>query len=322
MPDAPPEIPPPPDYRRLLDAQTWAFIEATASCCPPGGATLSPADQRRVYDAMCRAFFRGHPPGVSTGDRPFGGVPCRVYTVAGAMPATVLYLHGGGFVVGGLHSHDDICAEIAGRTGLRVVSADYRLAPEHPHPAAFDDALAAFRAVHAAFGGPVVLAGDSAGGTLAAAVAHAVRAGGPRPAGQVLIYPGLGGDRNAGTYLTHAHAPMLTRDDVFNYAAIRHPGGEPAGDPRASPLQDTDFSDLPPTVIAAAECDPLAGDGPAYAARIRAAGGRAVCFEDAGLVHGWLRARATVARACAGFDRIVNAIAALARGDWPYGDAP
>lgn len=322
MPDAPLAIPPPPDYRQLIDAETRAFIDGTAAWYPPDAVALTVADQRRVYDAMCRAFHRGYPPGVSAEDRPFGGVPCRLYAVAGAMPATVLYLHGGGFVVGGLHSHDDVCAEIAARTGLRVVSADYRLAPEHPHPAAFDDALAAFRAVHAAFGGPVVLAGDSAGGNLAAAVAHAVRAGGPRPAGQVLIYPGLGGDRNAGTYLTHAHAPMLTRDDIVWYAAIRHPGGEPVGDPRAAPLQDTDFAGLPPTVIAAAECDPLAGDGPAYAARIRAAGGRAVSFQDAGLVHGWLRARATVARARTGFDRIVTAIAALARGDWPYGDAP
>jgi acetyl esterase len=311
-----------PDYAALLDAETWAFVRRTAEWYPPDAAGLSIAEQRRIYDAMCRAFFRGHPPGVAAADRAFGGVPCRLYTVAGPMPATVLYLHGGGFVVGGLDSHDDICAEIAARCGLRVVSADYRLAPEHPHPAAFEDALAAAGAVAAAFPGPLVLAGDSAGGNLAAAVAHAGRRTGPVPAGQVLIYPGLGGDRTRGSHVTHAAAPMLTAADIAFYARMRHPAGEPAGDPTAAPLADTDFSGLPPTVIVTAECDPLADDGPIYAARLRAAGGRAVCIEGRGLVHGWLRARTSVGRAAAGFDRIVTAIAALGRGDWPYGEPP
>lgn len=309
-----------PDYAALIDAETWAFIDETARWYPPDAVGLSVADQRRVYDAMCRAFFRGYPDGVTATDRPFGGVACREYGVAGGMPATVLYLHGGGFVMGGLESHDDICAEIAARTGYRVVSADYRLAPEHPHPAAFDDALAAALAVAAAFPGPLVLAGDSAGGNLAAAVAHAGRRVGLAPAGQVLIYPGLGADHAAGSSVEHARAPMLTTDDIAFYRRMRHPDGEPVGDPTAAPLCDTDFAGLPPTVIVTAQCDPLADDGPAYAARLVAAGGRAVAFEEAGLVHGFLRARATVGRARAGFDRIVTAIAALGRGAWPYGD--
>ena len=99
-------------------------------------------------------------------------MPCRIYP--GAAP-TVVYLHGGGFVVGGLHSHDDVCAEIRATTGLTVVAVDYRLSPEHLHPAALDDALAVIRALL----GPVVLAGDSAGGNLAAAASHVLR--GPRP---------------------------------------------------------------------------------------------------------------------------------------------
>ena len=190
------------DYQTLIDAPTWDFIRASAAAGPPDTASLTIADQRRIYDAMCRAFHRGYPPGVSAVDRPIAGVPCRIF--AGALPA-VLYLHGGGFVAGGLDRHDDICAEIRARTGFSVVCAGYRLVPEHPHPAAYDDALAVARALLAE--GPLLLAGDSAGGNLAAAVAHALRTD-PGLRGQVLIYPGLGGDRNAGSYMTHAHAPL------------------------------------------------------------------------------------------------------------------
>lgn len=307
-----------PDYRSLIDAPTWAFIDRTAAAYPPDAVGLSIADQRRVYDDLCRAFFQGYPPGVAVEDAPVAGVPCRHYRPEGAGAGTVVYFHGGGFVVGGLHSHDDVCAEIAARTRRYTVSADYRLAPEHPHPAAFEDALAVALALAAA-PGPLVLAGDSAGGNLAAAVAHAGRARGMRPAGQVLIYPGLGGDRTSGSFVTHAEAPMLTAADIAFYARTRYPAGEPIGDVTAYPLHDTDFSGLPPTVIVTAECDPLASDGPAYAARINAAGGRAVSFEEAGLVHGYLRARVTVPRAAESFTRIVNAIAALASGGWPYG---
>ncbi|MGL6209272.1 MAG: alpha/beta hydrolase fold domain-containing protein, partial [Paracoccaceae bacterium] len=156
------------DYKSLIDAPTWAFIAETNASYPEDTATRSIAEQRAIYDAMCRVFHRGYPPGVTAQDVVIAGVPCRDYPGAG--PA-VVYLHGGGFVVGGLSSHDDVCAEIRGATGLHVISVDYRLSPEHAHPAAFDDAVAVTRALIAS--GPVVLVGDSAGGTLAAAVTHA-----------------------------------------------------------------------------------------------------------------------------------------------------
>jgi acetyl esterase len=305
------------DYQTLIDAETWAFIRASEAAYPPDTASLTIADQRRIYDGMCRLFHRGYPPGITAEDRPVAGVPCRFYP--GAQPR-VVYCHGGGFVVGGLNSHDDVCAEIRERTGLEVVSVDYRLVPEHPHPAAFEDALAVVRAL--AGQGPVVLAGDSAGGNLAAAVAHALRHSGLPVLGQVLIYPGLGGDPDRGSYLAHARAPMLTREDVLFYKDIRHAGPAPEDDPTVSPLRDRDFSGLPPTVVVMAECDPLQDDGPAYAAKIRAAGGRAHAVVEPGLVHGYLRARATVTRARDSFTRIVTAIAALSRGDWPYPEAP
>lgn len=302
-----------PDYHTLIDAPTWAFIDKTNASYPPDTATLSIAEQRAIYDRMCRAFDTPYPPGVTSHDQPIAGVPCRIYP--GAQP-TVLYLHGGGFVVGGLHSHDGICADIRGATGLTVVSADYRLSPEHLHPAAFDDACAVAR--HLAAQGPLILVGDSAGGNLAAAACHALRKEALPIKGQVLIYPGLGGDLNRGSYLTHAHAPMLTRDDVLFYKDIRHGAPPPEADPTVSPLHDRDFSGLPMTLAIAAECDPLADDARDYAQKITAAGGRAHWVTEKGLVHGYLRGRHSVPRITASFDRITAAILAFAGDRWPY----
>lgn len=301
-----------PDYSTLIDPETWAFIRETDAAYPPDSASLSIADQRRYYDAMCLKFHSGYAAGVTAQDVEISGVLCRIYP--GATPA-VVYFHGGGFVVGGLQSHDAVCADIREITGLQVVAVDYRLSPENLHPAAFDDCLAVVRAQP----GPVVLAGDSAGGNLAAAISHRLRGQG-YILGQVLIYPGLGGDRSKGSYQTHAFAPMLTLADVEYYAGIRHDGAEIAGDPTVAPLQDHDFSDLPPTVAIAAECDPLADDAYVYAAAIRQAGGKAHAMTAAGMVHGYLRARGSVPRAAASFAQICNAISALSKSTWPYGD--
>lgn len=309
---------PRPDYQTLIDPETWAFIRDTERWYPPETASYPIERQRQIYDDMCRAFHKGYPPGVSARDMPFGEVPCRVYERTDAEPGTVIYLHGGGSVVGGLHSHDDVCAEICAATGARVVASDYRLAPEHLHPAQFEDAVAVTQAVAATFAGPLVLAGDSAGGRLAATVAHAVRGVGPAIAGQVLIYPDLGGDADTGSYMFHSDAPMLTRGDALYYRRVRHGDGtDLSGDVTAQPLNDPDLSGLPPTIVLSAECDPLADDGPAYAAAIVAAGDKAHARVEAGLVHGYLRARHSSARARASFARITAAIAAFAQGGWP-----
>ena len=304
------------NYATLIDAPTWAFIRATGATYPPEIAPLTIADQRAIYDRMCRAFFQGYPAGITAQDQTLAGVNCRSYP---GLAPTVLYLHGGGFVVGGLNSHDDICAEIRAATGLTVVSADYRLSPEHLHPAALDDTLAVARCLAAP--GPILLAGDSSGANLAAAAAHDLRAEPARVLGLVLIYPGLGGETDRGSYLTHAHAPMLTRDDILFYNDIRHDGPMPLGDPRIAPLHDSDFTNLPPTVTFGAECDPHCDDARLYATALTAAGGRAHFVLEPGLVHGYMRARRTVPRAAASFTRITQAIASLAQGQWPYGDA-
>lgn len=313
-----------PDYASLIDAETWAFIRRTESFYPPDVVNLSVAEQRAVYDRMCRAFHAGHPEGVSTRTTaiPAEGhvIPIRIYRAAQEDPAAaVLYLHGGGFVVGGLDSHDDVCAELCARTGFRVASVDYRLAPEHAHPAAFNDAFAAFLWAMREWGRPIIPVGDSAGGNLAAAVSHAARSAEFQPMGQVLIYPGLGGPmEDHGSYLEHAHAPMLTRADLDFYRDIRSGGRNVDQDPTFAPLADTNFAGLPPTVIITAQCDPLSSDGEAYRDGVLAAGGQAWWHEEPGLVHGFLRARHAVRRAGESFSRIVDAVGALGRGEWPF----
>ncbi|MER8691752.1 alpha/beta hydrolase [Mesorhizobium opportunistum] len=308
------------DYSTLIDAETWAFIERTNSYYPPDTIDYTIAEQRAIYDRMCREFFAGYPEGVAVETSAIAtsthDIPIRLYRSAHQAAATVLYIHGGGFILGGLDSHDDVCAELCARIGYEVVSVDYRLAPEHLHPAAFDDAMSAFEWAASTRDCPIVLSGDSAGGNLCAAVSHATRGQAKRPFGQVLIYPGLDGDRSRGSYVTHTEAPMLTARDIEFYKHIRTGGVDRTGDITLAPLADADFANLPPTVLITAQCDPLSSDGEAYRDRIVAAGGRAYWFEEPGLVHGYLRARHTVSRARASFTRIVDAVAALGQGAW------
>jgi len=308
-------------YETRLDPALWAYIDAVNAWYPPEIIGLPIDKQREVYDRMCRAFHQGRPPGVKVSDGLVAasghGIPIRHYQLVGkAARAMVLYFHGGGFILGNLDSHDDICAEICAGTGFDVLSVDYRLAPEHVHPAAFNDAMAAFAWAAAASDLPIVLCGESAGGNLAAAVAQATRR---RAAiGQVLIYPGLGGDERAGSYVEHADAPLLSVGDIAFYRDVRSAKRQSPDDPTFSPLRDSDFSGLPPTVIISAECDPLSSDGEAYRDRIVAAGGKAWWHEETRLVHSFLRARTTVPAAAEAFGRIVAAVAALGRGEWPY----
>lgn len=311
------------DYSKLIDAETWAFIEQTNSFYLPEAVDVTIARQRAVYDRMCRAFFAGYPKGVASETSaivtPTHKIPIRIHRPINNTPATmIVYFHGGGFIFGGLESHDDICAELCARTGFELVSVDYRLAPEHRHPAAFDDAMSVYEWAIDRSDLPIVLAGDSAGGNLAAAVSHATRGHRRHPVGQVLIYPGLGGDQSRGSYVRHAEAPMLTLRDLHFYNDIRTGGEDRTGEITMSPLADGNFAYLPPTFIVTAECDPLSSDGEAYGERVVAAGGRAYWYEEPGLVHGYLRARHTVGRARASFTRIIDAVAALGRGDWVW----
>jgi acetyl esterase len=310
-------------YDARLDPEIRAFVARTNAWYPAGTESLPIERQRAIYNAMCQAFHCGTPAGIGTTDSvislPDRALRLRRYRRTNARSeAVILYYHGGGFVLGDLESHDDVCALLCSGTGYEVVSVDYRLAPEHRHPAHFADACAFFDWAAETIDCPLVLAGESAGGNLAAAVAHARRHH-PRAAiGQVLIYPSLSTAVEGRSYREHAEAPMLSVADLALYRGYRFGETVPTADPTAAPLDDTDFAHLPPTVIVTAECDPLSSDGEFYRDRIRAAGGRAHWLEMGGLVHSFMRARKSSGRAQFACDRIVDALAALGRRDWPY----
>ncbi|MDO5703685.1 MAG: alpha/beta hydrolase [Paracoccus sp. (in: a-proteobacteria)] len=285
----------------IRDPQVLDFIAATEAAYPPETNDASAVENRRYYDAMCAVFRAPRPEGLPVSDRMIGGVPCRVY--GAETPVFVLYLHGGGFVVGGLDSHDDICAELADATGLQVIAVDYRLAPEHRWRAAFDDVQAVWDALDRSG----IVAGDSAGGGLAASLCLSRPA--RMPLAQVLIYPALGGDGSAPSYRENAEAPLLRTTDLAAYHTAAH-GAGPV-DPLSAPLRAYDLSGLPPALIVTADVDPLRDDGRDYTARLGAAGVAAQWRNEADLPHGYLRARRISDRARRSFQAIVAGVARM-----------
>ncbi|MDL2408464.1 alpha/beta hydrolase [Rhizobium calliandrae] len=291
---------------RPTEAGILQFIEICDSFYPPDAVTASIKQQRQWYDALCGRFDRPLPDGMRTQDDVvMGKIPVRHYQPATIRtPTCLLYLHGGGFVVGSLESHHAICAEIADHVGAALTSVDYRLAPEHRFPAQTDDCFAVLRQLLGQ-GKTVVLIGDSAGGNLAAGLA--VRAGNERLSGivgQILIYPALGGDLVSGSYEEMANAPGLTTEDVGYYRSVLK---APAGDAVAEPLASSSFAGLPPAFITVAHFDPLRDDGRNYAARLAEAGVEVWFREEPQMVHAWLRARHMSDGARAGFRAICDA---------------
>lgn len=304
------------NYRTYLDAEVLGFIDRMNGFYPPESLDLPMAENRRIYDHMSE-IFREAPPETVTSrtlslEGAAGALPVRLYQRD--VPddrAAILYFHGGGFVLGGLESHDDICAETCARTGFQVVAVDYRLAPEHAHPAAFEDACIAFEWISSALGKPIVLMGESAGGNLAACLAHHARSLQHPPIGQVLVYPSLCGPGKGGSHVTHAHAPLLAEADLDIYLRLRTNGSPDYSDPRLIPYADRDFTGLPPTVVFTAECDPLSSDGDLYCTRVRDEGGQAEWIEEKGLVHGYFRGRTQSSRARDSFERVMMTILKL-----------
>jgi len=302
------------DYRNVMDKDTWDFIQKTQSYYPDSRNNLTIEEQRQFYTSLCRNFAQSRPEGVTSEDMKLGDVPVRRYCNTGKSPARVIYIHGGGFVVGGLDSHDDICAEICNATQLDVTAVDYRLAPEHKHPAALEDCVQVFDALSAEDDTPILLAGDSAGAWLAAMVS--IKRPG-KPIGQVLIYPMLGGALDQGSYVIHANAPLLSTEQVVFYwqTYFDCPLDRNKLTP---PMSLADLGIVPPTFMLAAGCDPLASDTPDFARKISLAGGIVAVEIDNGLPHGFLRARHTSAAAKESFNKITAAIGELGRGTWPY----
>jgi acetyl esterase len=281
-----------------VDPQLQPFLDA--------GAALPPFDALSVEEA--RARLKVHPlPGAradavaSVADRtipaPAGPLGLRVYTPRGAGPFPLLvFFHGGGFVVCDLDTHDALCRNLCAGAGCVVASVDYRLAPEHRFPAAPDDCLAATRwaAEHAAELGAdparVAVGGDSAGGNLAAVVALRVRdEGGPRLAGQLLLYPTTDAEAAGMPSLAeNAEGYGLTRRDMAWFKDHYFNDPSEAGNPHASPLRAADLRGLPPALVQTAEYDPLRDEGEAYAARLREAGVPTTVSRRAGMIHGFL----------------------------------
>ncbi len=317
----------------LEDEGIIRFLAEATEFYPPGATDFSVAQQRQFYHQLCAHFQRPRPAGVTVTDDTVSAngikVPIRTYLPAVDNPPVMLYLHGGGFILGSLESHDDICAEIAEGAGVAVVAVDYRLAPEHPFPAAFDDCDAVLEAlpkladISGFKAGKTIIGGDSAGGNLAAALCLAARDRGETAIrGQVLIYPSLGGDRSRGSYITQSNAPGLSTADIdyYHHIYIGSPDNANHRNKLASPLFETDYKALPPAFLVAARFDPLHDDCPQFADRLHRAGVAASVRDEPLLVHTFLRARHISKAASQSFNAIMEAVHFLAhKGHLPPG---
>jgi len=249
---------------------------------------------------------------------PAGELGARFYVALGAPrpPQPLLvYYHGGGWVIGDLDTHDGLCRFLAEHSGCRVLSVDYRLAPEHPFPAPGEDALAAFNWATErgeALGidpARIAVGGDSAGGNLSAAVCLAARDdGGPQPAMQLLLYPvtdAVGGQASRDTF---AKGFLLTRNDMDWFEDHYIPDGCDESDPRISMMRAPDVANLPPAYVATAGFDPLRDEAETYATRMREAGVTVALQRHAGLIHGFANLTAICPSARAAMFEVAGAL--------------
>ncbi|MBV9247309.1 MAG: alpha/beta hydrolase [Methylobacteriaceae bacterium] len=298
----------------MIDPEIAAFIADTEAFYPADASSRSTAEQRRLYDAYAAAFAPARPSGLAIDDANVlvsgRAVAVRRYRRARQQPVgTVIYAHGGGFMLGSLDSHDGLVARIADRTGADVISVGYRLAPEHPAPAALDDVVGVIEAVGQGGSpwpdlaqGPIVLAGDSAGATLVASAALRLQDR-VRISALALVYPMLGFEPAPPARDSESQAPMLTLADVHFYRDLYLAGRKP--DPGTFALDAPSLADFPPTFLLAAEHDPLRDDCTAFAERLREAGTPVALTLAEGLVHGFLRAIDRSRAAAAAFDALV-----------------
>jgi acetyl esterase len=251
---------------------------------------------------------------------PDGPLPARVYRPESERPVpTVVLFHGGGWVIGDLETHDNMARSICRDCAAVVVSVDYRLAPEAPFPAAVDDALAATRwaAEHLSdLGGDdrLAVAGDSAGGNLAAVVSQQLRdAGGPPLAAQFLVYPATDVTGEYASRAENGEGYFLDLPTMGWFMGHYAPDPALHTDPRVSPLRHEDLTGLPPAVVVTAELDPLRDEGEAYATALAAAGVPVEVRRFDEMIHGFFDmgsfspgAQAAVAEACAAFAKVLH----------------
>jgi acetyl esterase len=281
-----------------LDPQAKAVLDQMEKAGGPPINELSVAEARDASAAL--AAMQGSPePVAGVQDRrlqgPGGDIPIRIYTPAGEGPLPVLlYFHGGGWVLGDIESSDPLCRTLANATGCIVVSVDYRLAPEHPFPAAADDAYYATQWVAAnagGFGGDpsrIAVSGDSAGGNLAAVVCLIARdRGEPAITFQLLIYPATDAACDTSSYSENSEDYFLTKDAMQWFWNHYVQNDADRSHPHASPLRAGNLSYLPEALVITAEFDPLRDEGERYGERMRAAGTPVQIIRYDGMIHGF-----------------------------------
>lgn len=275
-----------------------AFVSKSAEFV---ASNMSLSSRRRAFLRACRHFTPQAPAGWFIEDQLVDDLKLRVYKPSSPTPEggwpTLLYLHGGGWAFGSLDSHGWFAFAMARRVSVAIVAVDYRLAPEHPFPAAFDDTLTAWHALRAGRVGSalsrerLMVGGDSAGGNLSAGLCIALRdANEPQPLLQALVYPVLSASGDQPSMHEHADAPMLTACEVTDSIAAYLPAAGMREDARAMPLAAADLSGLAPAFIAVAEYDPLRDQGYAYAEALQKVGVETTLHVGEGLVHGGLLA--------------------------------
>ncbi len=277
-----------PQARLILDQLEAAGMPDFASVDPMTARNLTAAGIVPSTEAVAGIDDRTIP-------GPDAEIPVRIYTPVGTGPFGVLvFFHGGGWVICSLDSHDGICRTLANKVGCVVVSVDYRLAPEHPFPAAPEDCFAATRWVAANAAsinvdpGRIAVGGDSAGGNLAAAVAVMARLrGGPTLCHQTLVYPVTDHSFDTASYSENAEGYLLSRNSMRWFWGHYLSSDADGDNPLASVLRVKDLSGLPPAHVVTAEFDPLRDEGEAYASRLRDAGVATTATRFDGMIHGF-----------------------------------
>jgi acetyl esterase len=332
---------PPPILRRLvgpprfspdgleLDLQPQALLWLIDRFHLPDLTAGPVATARAALEHAAPTLDLTPAPGVAAYDRPIptasGPRRARVYvpeSAAASIAPGLVFFHGGGWVLGSIESYDRLCRVLAERAAVKVVSVDYRLAPEHPFPAAPEDAIVTTRWVldHASRLGldasRIAVGGDSAGGNLAALASLALRDDERRPAFQLLIYPATDLTRASPSHAMFQEGYFLGNAAMDWYLGhyLRDPAD--ARNPLASPLRVDDLSRLPPALVITAGFDPLRDEGKAYAEKMRAAGVDVELASFPGQMHGFLFLAAAVRDAVRAVDLAAARLRkALAKGD-------
>jgi len=286
---------------QVLDPDLQLLGRIAALLASSDGGTLDQsvlAEQRRQADLAAEVAAEPGLDDIETRDLEVPGavgpLAARLYVPPSApvSSAMLVYFHGGGFVLGSVASIDPLCRLLAAQSGVRILSVDYRLAPEHPYPAALDDAIAAFRWARAHAGDLgataelTAVGGDSAGGNLALVVAHE-QASGEQPAFVLALYPVTDAERRGGSRETFGSGFGLTFEYLQQLERLYLPDGIPTDDTRGAILRASDLSGMPPVYLATAGFDPLRDDGEDFADRLRADGVPVVARRFPGLVHGY-----------------------------------